>query len=133
MYDPPIEPCSRCAGIDVVSDTAAGDIVCRSCGEIQASRIIDYSAEWREFAEDDRGKNGSAARSSCTADKFGSSGTEFAGGVSESARAALVKAQMQVTDKRELKIGKTAVLISNIGSTLQLTRRIMVSFVAYLI
>lgn len=127
MYDLPIQPCGRCSGIDVVSDTSSGDIVCRSCGEIQASRIIDYSAEWREFAEDNRGTNGSSARSSLTADKFGSSGTEFSGGVSESARAALVKAQMQVTDKRELKIGRTAILISNIGSTLHLTRRIMVS------
>lgn len=127
MYDPLDEPCSRCFGTDVVSDTAAGDIVCRNCGEIQASRIIDYSAEWREFSEDDRGNNGSAARSSCTVDRFGSTSTEFAGGYSEAARQKLAKTQMVSTDKRELKTMKAAQMVSNIGSNLHLTRKILVS------
>jgi transcription initiation factor TFIIIB Brf1 subunit/transcription initiation factor TFIIB len=127
MYDCLNEPCNRCQGTDVVSDTAAGDIVCRSCGEIQASRVIDTSAEWREFSEDDRGTNGSAARSSCTVDRYGSTSTEFAGGVSEAVRNALAKTQMLATDKRELKTRKAVEFIGNIGSTLHLTRKILVS------
>ena len=127
MFDSLNEPCSRCRGTDVVSDTAAGDVVCRSCGEIQASRVMDTSAEWREFSEDDRGNNASAARSSCTVDKFGSTSTEFAGGVSEAVRNALAKTQMLATDKRELKTRKAVEVIGNIGSTLHLTRKILVS------
>ena len=127
MYDQLNEPCSRCKSLDIVSDTAAGDILCRNCGEIQVSRIIDCSAEWREFDEDDRGNSGSAARSSCLNERFGSSSTNFTGGLSEAARQALAKTQTLSTDKRELKLNKAADIISNIGSTLHLTRRILVS------
>lgn len=127
MHDPFNEPCKRCFGVDVVTDTTAGDVVCRSCGEIQVGRIIDEGAEWREFSEDDRVNNGSAARSSCTVDKYGST-TEFIGGVSEAARVALAKTQMMATDQRELKTRKATEVIKNIGSILHLTRNILVIF-----
>ena len=121
------ESCIRCLSYDVVTNTAAGDIVCRSCGEVQASRIIDSSAEWREFDDDDRGNSGSASRSSCTVDRFGSSSTFFTGGLSDAARQSLAKTQILSTDKRELKMMKAAKIIENIGTTLNLTGRILVS------
>ena len=121
------EHCTRCLSFDIVQDTSAGDIVCRDCGEIQASRIIDASAEWREFDDDDRGSKGSASRSSCTVERFGSSSTFFTGGLSDAARSSLAKTQILSTDKRELKMMKAAEIIGDIGSTLRLTRKILVS------
>ena len=125
MYEQ--EPCVRCSSVDIVSDTAAGDILCRNCGEIQVSRVIDNTAEWREFDDDDKGSGGSVARSSCTVERFGSSSTCFTGGLSEAARQALLKSQIISTDKRELKLNKIAEIISNIGSAMHLTRKILVS------
>jgi transcription initiation factor TFIIIB Brf1 subunit/transcription initiation factor TFIIB len=126
-YCTDFDPCTRCSGTDVVSDTSAGDIVCRNCGEIQVSRVIDSSAEWRDYDEDDRNSRGSAARSSCTVDRFGSTSTYFAGGLSNDARDKLAKTQIEATDKRELKMMKTAEIIDDIGAKLNLTRRILVS------
>jgi transcription initiation factor TFIIIB Brf1 subunit/transcription initiation factor TFIIB len=122
------DPCIRCSGTDIVSDTAAGDIVCRNCGEIQAERMMDASAEWNDYDDDDRGSSGSAARSSCTVDRFNSTSTLFEGrGLSNEVRAALEKAQIQATDKRELRMIKTAGIVDDIGSKLNVNRRILVS------
>jgi glutamine amidotransferase-like uncharacterized protein len=88
--------------------------------------VIDSSAEWRDYDDDDRSNSG-AARSSCTVERFGSTSTYFAGGLSNDARDKLAKTQIEATDKRELKMMKTAEIIDDIGAKLNLTRRILVS------
>lgn len=46
--------CSDCKKItEVVYDHAVGDSICAECGLVLESRIVDETAEWRTFANDD--------------------------------------------------------------------------------
>lgn len=40
---------------DLAEEFSSGDVVCRSCGLVIGSRIIDTRSEWRTFANDDQG------------------------------------------------------------------------------
>ena len=42
-----ITACFRCNGSDIFTDYSEGDVVCRSCGEIVGTRIVDESIDWR--------------------------------------------------------------------------------------
>ncbi|RHY14132.1 hypothetical protein DYB37_004056 [Aphanomyces astaci] len=46
--------CRECGSDDIVEDYAAGDLICRGCGIVLAERLIDETAEWNNYAEDDR-------------------------------------------------------------------------------
>mmetsp|Transcript_42599 Transcript_42599/g.85286 ORF Transcript_42599/g.85286 Transcript_42599/m.85286 type:complete len:340 (-) Transcript_42599:1864-2883(-) len=46
--------CAECAGEDLVEDRKQGDVVCRNCGLVVMGHIIDFTSEWRSFAEDQR-------------------------------------------------------------------------------
>eukprot|EP00608_Synchroma_pusillum_P005610 CAMPEP_0198431888 /NCGR_PEP_ID=MMETSP1452-20131203/20885_1 /TAXON_ID=1181717 /ORGANISM="Synchroma pusillum, Strain CCMP3072" /LENGTH=104 /DNA_ID=CAMNT_0044152359 /DNA_START=1 /DNA_END=312 /DNA_ORIENTATION=+ len=46
--------CTSCGSWDVVTDLAAGDVVCRGCGLVLGERCINDEPEWRNLA-DDRG------------------------------------------------------------------------------
>ncbi|RHY35031.1 hypothetical protein DYB32_000444 [Aphanomyces invadans] len=56
QYSPsPMETeCRECGSDDIVEDYAAGDLVCRGCGVVLAERLIDETAEWTNYADDDR-------------------------------------------------------------------------------
>lgn len=119
------DPCIRCRSLEVYTDTAAGDVICRACGEIQADRIIDERQEWRDF--DDAGENLNRARASCQQDRvIGTTSTYFVGGPSEAGCKLLAKYQILTTEKTELQLVKVAELIADVGSKLNLTRRILV-------
>jgi transcription initiation factor TFIIIB Brf1 subunit/transcription initiation factor TFIIB len=61
--------CSGCQrNVTVLTDTVRGDVICKSCGIIIISRILDERPEWREFTTDDRGISEFAARSSYVSD-----------------------------------------------------------------
>ena len=119
--------CHRCYSYEVVTDNAAGDIVCRDCGEVQADRIVNEAQEWRDF-EDDGGGN-EQARSSCTEDLVvGGSSTYFVGGPSREACAALAKCQILSMEKVDTRSAKLSELIGDLGSKLHLSHRVMVTF-----
>lgn len=46
--------CFKCKSIDIVEDSSHGTIVCRNCGQIQESNMVDHSSEWRFFEDDDK-------------------------------------------------------------------------------
>jgi transcription initiation factor TFIIIB Brf1 subunit/transcription initiation factor TFIIB len=124
MFNQLVDSCAKCASGDVITDPAAGDIICRSCGEIQMSRIIDYSAEWHLYQDDDRPNKESGARSG-KSDLVGLTLTNFTA-VSDSRKEVLVRAQMMSTEKSELKVMHSISIVSDIASRLNLTRRIQV-------
>jgi transcription initiation factor TFIIIB Brf1 subunit/transcription initiation factor TFIIB len=43
--------CPDCGGTRLVEDHANGDVVCRGCGLVVESYIIDERSEWRTFAD----------------------------------------------------------------------------------
>ena len=45
--------CHECFSFDVVTDFAAGDVVCTACGVVLSDRIIDETAEWRNLPNDE--------------------------------------------------------------------------------
>lgn len=48
--------CQECKGESLIQNTKQGNIVCQICGLVQSSRIIDETAEWRNFGDDDGNK-----------------------------------------------------------------------------
>ena len=124
--------CHRCFSSEVVTDNAAGDIVCRDCGEVQADHIVNESQEWRDF-EDDSGGN-EQARSSCSEDLVvGGSATYFVGGPSKETCAALAKCQILSMDKVDSRSAKLSEFIGDLGSKLHLSYRVMVNIVPYFV
>lgn len=61
--------CELCKGSDVVTDSITGDKVCRNCGHVLASRMINEEAEWRTFVNDDRANGIGGARCSVRYDE----------------------------------------------------------------
>jgi transcription initiation factor TFIIB len=45
--------CSNCGNTNPINDSFTGDVVCRGCGLVLESRIIDLGAEWRAFSLED--------------------------------------------------------------------------------
>ncbi|KAG2481956.1 hypothetical protein HYH03_019089 [Edaphochlamys debaryana] len=48
------EPCVTCKGDDFIEFKAEGDLVCRNCGTVKESRLIDERSEWRTFSDKDK-------------------------------------------------------------------------------
>ena len=46
------EKCSNCNGEDIIEDKKRGDMICRNCGLILQSHLIDFTSEWRNFSGD---------------------------------------------------------------------------------
>jgi transcription initiation factor TFIIB len=46
----------ECKSEGMVTNAKQGVVVCTTCGLVISSRIIDESAEWRNFGESDDGK-----------------------------------------------------------------------------
>ena len=52
-----MEKCDECKKLDLVINHVEGTIVCRNCGLVQQSRIIDETSEWRTFTSETSGNN----------------------------------------------------------------------------
>jgi transcription initiation factor TFIIIB Brf1 subunit/transcription initiation factor TFIIB len=90
--------CRECGSEELITDYAAGDVICHDCGLVIEGNCIDNSPEWRIFQNDGGGGNQTNPR----AEKMSSTGgqiTSFVGGT-----AAMYRAHRQVsnTDKNEL-------------------------------
>lgn len=48
------QTCKDCGASDFVEDHASGDLICRNCGAVNESRLIDEGSEWRTFSEKDK-------------------------------------------------------------------------------
>ncbi|GFR52806.1 hypothetical protein Agub_g15428 [Astrephomene gubernaculifera] len=48
------EPCVTCRGFDFVEFKSEGELVCRNCGTVKESRLIDERSEWRTFSDKDK-------------------------------------------------------------------------------
>jgi transcription initiation factor TFIIB len=46
--------CEDCGESDFVEDHACGDLICRSCGRVAESHVIDERSEWRTFSDKDK-------------------------------------------------------------------------------
>lgn len=46
--------CPDCGGDQFVEDHAAGDVVCKGCGLVTESHLIDERSEWRTFSDKDK-------------------------------------------------------------------------------
>lgn len=44
-----ISLCSDCEGTDILHDAETGELVCKSCGMVVSSRLLDTGPEWRAF------------------------------------------------------------------------------------
>jgi len=86
--------CPHCKSCELVIDRAAGDIVCTQCATVICDRMIDEEAEWRVYADDDRGvgsKNVRAERDSSN----GIPGVMMFVGGSSTLRKALTRTHME--------------------------------------
>ena len=45
------QTCQDCGESDFVEDHASGDLICRSCGRVAESHVIDEGSEWRTFGD----------------------------------------------------------------------------------
>jgi len=43
--------CEDCGESDFVDDHSSGDLICRSCGRVAESHVIDEGSEWRTFGD----------------------------------------------------------------------------------
>ena len=48
------EKCNECNGDDIVEDKKRGDMVCRNCGLVLHSHLVDFTSEWRGFSENQK-------------------------------------------------------------------------------
>eukprot|EP01041_Mallomonas_annulata_P007359 gene7359-15026_t len=115
-----ITQCPYCNSTDVVTDHAAGDIICRDCATIITDRIIENDAEWRVYADDDRGNKASSARAESRSDDTGLQRTQLIGGKSV-LRKALTKSHMETAfTKNESSTVANMSLLMNLGCRLGL-------------
>jgi transcription initiation factor TFIIB len=52
----PLSRCTNCGGRDFIKDYELGELVCERCGYVAEERIVDLTAEWRAFDEEERQK-----------------------------------------------------------------------------
>ena len=119
--------CNRCSGSDIITDVTRGDALCRSCGEVIISRIIDESSEWTIYSNDDKERGDSAMRASRSGkETVWSNQTTFQGGT-VAQRAVLQRAQFFSEDKTTVKAAAHLEEVSHIASKLDLPSYITVS------
>jgi len=51
---PKVEVCPECGSTDLVVDYEKGETVCRSCGLVISSQLMDQGPEWRAFTQEER-------------------------------------------------------------------------------
>ena len=51
-----ITGCPECDSNDLIRDYEAGELVCKSCGMVASSKLVDYGPEWRAFNLEQREK-----------------------------------------------------------------------------
>jgi transcription initiation factor TFIIIB Brf1 subunit/transcription initiation factor TFIIB len=129
MYSAPGNiSCQYCGGSDVVTDYAAGDIVCRGCGSVLGERLISEEAEWREYDDDDRGGSGDAARAS-----YSDSSTYIVGGNPTLCKS-LNRAHMAaLVGRSDVRIGDSATHLTDFAAKLGLSERIAVLHLRYVL
>lgn len=119
--------CQYCGGNDVVTDYAAGDVVCRGCGSVLGERLMSEEAEWRDYEDDDRGGSSDAARAS-----YSDSSTYIVGG-DRALRKSLNRANMAaIVGRSDVRIGDSATHLTDFAAKLGLSERISVLY-AFLI
>ena len=42
--------CRECGGFSLLRDHEAGELVCRACGYVVSSTLVDHGPEWRAFS-----------------------------------------------------------------------------------
>jgi transcription initiation factor TFIIB len=52
-----IDKCNECGNEDIVEDRKQGDMICKNCGLVLLAHMIDFTTEWRNFSEDQRGND----------------------------------------------------------------------------
>jgi transcription initiation factor TFIIB len=51
-----IKVCIECGGTQFIEDHDSGELVCRSCGYVISSKLIDMGPDWRAFTKEQRDK-----------------------------------------------------------------------------
>ena len=57
QYPQLIDKCNECGNEDIVEDRKQGDLICKKCGLVLVAHMIDFTSEWRNFSEDQRGND----------------------------------------------------------------------------
>jgi transcription initiation factor TFIIIB Brf1 subunit/transcription initiation factor TFIIB len=119
--------CIRCAGSDIFTDIGRGDVICRDCGEVQLSRIIDESSEYTIYSNDDKGRGDSVMRAADSGkETVWSTQSVFVGGSAQQ-RAALQRAHMMSESKAVIKAATYLEEVTHLASKLNLPPAIVVS------
>jgi len=48
--------CPSCSGVNLVTDYTHGELVCKACGLVINSELLDFGPEWRAFDEEQRSR-----------------------------------------------------------------------------
>ena len=56
------EFCNNCGSNSIISDHVSGDTICSQCGSILSERMIDHTAEWRNYSNEDGSRDSSKQR-----------------------------------------------------------------------
>jgi hypothetical protein len=115
--------CLRCNGDDILVDLAAGDRVCRACGEVVSDRIIDERDETINHMDDYFIKS---SRTSGFSDSVVNLHTSFINGTEE-VLSSLKKAQYLSTDKKDIFFMSSVGVVNEFCSRLNLFPSIKVS------
>ena len=121
--------CFRCGGDDVVIDSKAGDHICRQCGEVQKSRLINQgmASEQRQFNGDDNGdKKDRLDRSDAQVDSVCGDHFVLVGGKVEHL-AALERTSLSTQDRRQQDLTQTVRECTRILRVLNIPKSIAVS------
>ncbi len=52
--DNEIKKCPECGSSEIIVDKTTGDTICRNCGQVISSHLIDMGPEWREFTPEEK-------------------------------------------------------------------------------
>lgn len=121
--------CYRCKSTDVITDIKAGDVICRSCGEIQSDRIIDNSNEERQYLDEDSSKKHESRTSGIPDSSLASTDTMFVSGsgrVENSYCSSLNRSMHMTEDSKQKTAAILAHRIEEIGNALHVSKHIMV-------
>ena len=128
MAGPVSQPssCLRCLGSDIFNDYSRGDVICRNCGEVSCSRLIDNSSEWNVYKDDDKDRGDFVARAGSIKNAILQCETTLIGGP-DSKRQFLLNVQNSLETKKDMNIVKTKEILTIYSGCLNLTPAIQVS------
>jgi transcription initiation factor TFIIB len=118
--------CPNCESKDIILEYSVGDVVCRECGIVVGSRMMDSSNETHNYNDD----SAVASRTSGVAESAGYLHTYFVSN-SSSLQRSLEKAQLMSSDKKECKLIKKLPLVKETCSKMNLPNNITVSFLNF--